>query len=428
MYDDDDRRLDAAVSLGIISAEQAAGIRALTPARRAPAAPQPVDASSIGYVLGAITVLVAMGWFLADRWDWLGAGGVLAVLGLYIGMFLVVAQRLRREGYEIAGGFAVLLAVAMVPIAVVALNELTHWISPEIRASCQNSRVNLLFDFNLWDCRGLEIVVELSTLAAALLAVRAVKFSLLVVPIAAIVLRFVFHAAAAVFGGELGAVSSGWVWVICASLMTAAAYHSDRTQPDDHDFALWLHVIAVISAATASVTILNATDSYRHLLPGGAVLAFIFSLRMRRAPWTLLGMGWFVAYLGWLAADVFRNTPVFPIVLAALGLAVIIATVWVQRNTAMLIARFGGIASDGRPSFPGGVGVILLPIVAAMIQLPLAAQLDAAERREMLARMKRDEIVGRRQAALAADSVRLDSLHQDAQRELPKETLPSRVP
>lgn len=427
MYDDDDRRLDAAVSLGIISAEQAAGIRALTPARRAPAAPQPVDASSIGYVLGAITVLVAMGWFLADRWDWLGAGGVLAVLGLYIGMFLVVAQRLRREGYEIAGGFAVLLAVAMVPIAVVALNELTHWISPEIRASCQNSRFNLLFDFNLWDCRGLEIVVELTTLAAALLAVRAVKFSLLVVPIAGIALRFVFHAAA-VFAGELGAVASGWVWVICASLVSAAAYYTDRTQSEDSDYALWLHVIAVIAAATASVMILNATDSYRHLLPGGAALAFIFSLRMRRAPWTLLGMGWFVAYLGWLAADVFRNTPVFPIVLAALGLAVIIATVWVQRNTAMLIARFGGISSDGRPSFPGGVGVILLPIVAAMIQLPLAAQLDAAERRGMLARVRRDEIVGRRQAAIAADSVRLDSLGQAAQRELPKETLPPRVP
>lgn len=428
MYENDDRRLDAAVSLGIISAEQAAGIRALTPERRAPVAPQPVDASSIGYVLGAITVLVAMGWFLADRWDWLGAGGVLAVVGLYIGLFLVVAQRLRREGYETAAGFAVLLAVAMVPIAVVALNEITLWITPQARTRCLNSRWDLLFDFNLWDCRGLELVVELATLAAALVAIRAVRFSLLVVPIASIAMRFVFHAAAAVFHGEPGAVASGWLWVICASLLTAAAYQSDRTQPPEHDYALWLHVMAVISAATASVMILNATDGYRHLLPGGAALAFIFSLRMRRAPWTLLGLGWFVAYLGWLAVDVFRNTPVFPIVLAALGLAVIIATVWVQRNAAMLVLRFGGLSNDGRPSFPGGVGVILLPIVAAMIQLPPAAQLDAADRRGMLARTQRDKIVRTRQDAAMADSVRQDSLRQAARQGLEKETLPPRVP
>lgn len=428
MYENDDRRLDAAVSLGIISAEQAAGIRALTPERRAPAPPRPVDASTIGYVLGAITVLVAMGWFLADRWDWLGAGGVLAVVGLYIVMFIVVAQRLRREGSETAAGFAVLLAVAMVPIAVIALNELTQWISPEIRASCHNSRFDQIFDFDLWGCRGLEIVVELATLAAALLALRAVKFSLLVVPIAGIALRFVFHAAAAVYAGALGSVASSWVWVICASLITAAAYQTDRLQSDAQDYALWLHVIAVITWVTASVTILNATDSFRHLLPAGAALAFIFSLRTRRVPWTLLGMGWFVAYLGWLAADVFRNTPVFPIVLAALGLAVIIATVWVQRNAAMLVTRFGGISTDGRPSFPGGVGVLLLPIVAAIIQLPAAAQLDAAERRGMLARMQHDQIVGRQRRAAEADSVRLDSLRGVAPNAIQKETPPPRVP
>jgi hypothetical protein len=246
----------------------------------------------------------------------------------------------------------------------------------------------------------------------------------------------VFHVAAAVYAGELGAVASGWVWVIGASLMTATAYQTDRLQPDEHDYALWLHVIAVISAATASVMILNATDSYRHLLPAGAALAFIFSLRTRRVPWTLLGMGWFVAYLGWLAVDVFRNTPVFPIVLAALGLAVIIATVWVQRNAAMLVERFGGISSDGRPSFPGGVGVMLLPIVAALIQLPAAAQLDAADRRGNLAMMQRAQIMARRESVARADSVRLDSLKRAAQPELPREpqrkiqreTLPPRAP
>jgi hypothetical protein len=114
-------------------------------------------------------------------------------------------------------------------------------------------------------------------------------------------------------------------------------------------------------------------------------MVFAFSLRMRRFPWTLLGMAWFVAYIGWLAEEVFRETPFFPIILAALGVSVIIATVWVQRNSAMLAARFGGLATDGRPSFPGGTPLILLPIIAALVQMSGARTLDTALQREQQA-------------------------------------------
>lgn len=97
--------------------------------------------------------------------------------------------------------------------------------------------------------------------------------------------------------------------------------------------------------------------------------------------WTLLGIGWFVTYLVWLASDVFEDTPFFPIVLAALGLAVIISTVWVQRNSARLVARFGGLATDGRPSFPGGAWLLAVPVLVAALNLPAAVALDAAEQR-----------------------------------------------
>lgn len=376
MDGDDDRRLDAAVALNIITAAQAQAIRDLVPARPEIAS-RPLGAATIGYVLGALTVLIAMGWFLADRWTWLGAGGVLAVAGLYAALFLVVAWRLRGEGYPQASGFAVLLAVGMVPIAVVAINELVGWFTKPTAGVCGYP------DFMLWSCRGEEIVVELSTLAAALFALRQVRFSLFVLPIAAILLRFLFHAADATGRAGLGAVSAAWVWVIGASLLTAAAYETARRQDGDEDYALWLHLVAAIAAGVASTMLIGRFDAFRHLLIPAALVAFAFSLRMGRFVWTLLGMAWFVGYLGWLASEVFRDTPFFPIILAALGVGVIIVTVWVQRNSAALIQRFGGLAADGRPSFPGGAGLMLLPVVVAALQLPSAAELDRADRRAM---------------------------------------------
>lgn len=397
MQFDDDRRLDSAVSLGIITAAQAAEIRALTPVRRAAThLPRAIGAESIGYVLGAITVLVAMGWFLADRWDWLGAGGVLAVAVLYAALFLAVGWRLRREGAPEAANLAVLLSVTMVPVAVVSVNELMGWFASAPGAACSAAQ------WSFWRCRGEEIVVELATALALVAVLRATRYSLTVLPLALLSLRFVFHAMAFAFGGPLGGIVLGWVWLICTSLTVAVAYGISRRQGENEEFGLQLHLVGVICAAVASALLISQVEWYRHLLVPAALIVFAFSLRMRQFIWTLLGLGWFVAYLAWLAADVFRDTPFFPIILAALGVGLIVATVWIQRNSAQLAARFGGLASDGRPSFPGGIALILTPIVVALVQLPSALALDRAVQRESDAWQAR----ARRQVQIHDDSVR----------------------
>lgn len=403
---DDDRRLDAAVSLGIITGEQAEKIRALTPDRRAePEAPRANNSASMGYVLGALTVLIAMAWFLADRWEWLGAGGVLIVVALYAALFYVVSRRLRAEGFPNAAGILVVLMVMLTPVAVAALNELVGWFDRE-GAICHYP------DFIFWACRGEEVVMELATAAAALFALRKVRFSLLVVPLVAIGIRALFHTSDALFQAGLGALSSGWIWVIGASALTAIAYHVSRVQRGDEDFAFWLHLAAVVGAIASTTLLLGELREFRHLLVPGAVVALFFALRVRRLIWQLLGLGWFACYLIWLASDVFSDTPFFPIVLAAIGVGMIIVTVWVQRNSARLVARFGGVAVDGRPTFPGGIPLLLAPMLVALLNLPSSVALDQANRRSADAGMQRARAESRR-----AEQARRDSVQNASQRE-----------
>jgi hypothetical protein len=382
IVDHGDGRLDAAVTLGIITADQAQAIRGLSvpSAGRATEhtaeAPRAFNAAMIAYLLGAVTVLIAMAWFVADRWTWLGAGGVLAVAVLYAALFLVVARVLRREGFATASGLAVLFAVAMAPLATVALIELTGWLGLPRGVVCGYP------DRVFWACRGEEVLAELVAALAALVALRQVRFSLLVAPLVAIAMRMLFHVSEAINGGLWGDATSGWIWVIGASTLAAAAYAADRRQQGDEDFARWIHAGAAISALVATVQLLNAYEGYRHLLTPGAFVAFAAALTMRRLAWLALGMIWFVWYLGWLASDVFRGTPVFPIVLAAIGLAVIVATVWVQRNATMLMRRFGGVSGDGRPRFPGGAALLLAPAAVALLMLGEGAARDRERREE----------------------------------------------
>ena len=403
-FDQHDRRIDAAVSLGIISAEQAARIRALVPERPAPSARAPLGGSVIAYAIGAITVLIAMGWFLADRWDYLGAGGVLAVVLVYAALFSGVARRLHREGFPAATGIAALLAVATVPLAVIALSELFAWFPQAPGRNCSGRSYSLVYWFDFWTCRGLEVSVELATLAAAALAWRLTRFSPFALVVGALAMRFVFHGAALLTDGHNGVMAMTWLWMICSSLAVATAYALDRRPPGDHDVALWLHLLAAVAAAATSVTLLNQAEALRHLLLPAAFVAFTFSLRMRRGIWTLLGLAWFVAYLGWLANEVFRDTPVFPIVLAALGIAVIVATVWVQRNRERLAARVGGLESGARPSFPGGLVLVMLPIAVALWHLPGAGALDDAWARENQAANAARQAIHAREARTARNA------------------------
>lgn len=415
----EEARLATAVARGIITAAQAEAIRALDlpggaegatggPAEREPSreSARGFNAATIAYVVGAVTVVGAMGWFLADRWEWLGPWGVLLTTAVYAVLFLFVARRLGHEGFATASGFAVVLAVAMVPPGVTALNDLIGWFPGGWGRSCRWP------DFVFWSCRGHELVVELATALAALVALRRTRFSLLVLPLAAIAVRLLFHLTDGWGLHVIGDASGGWIWVAGGSGLAAIAYATDRRQRGDEDFARWLHLAAAACAVPASLHLLSAYEPFRHFLVPGAFVAFAAALLLRRWVWLLLGMGWFVAYLGWLAGEVFRDSPAFPILLAAIGIGVIIATVWVQRNAATLVARFGTVTSDGRPRFPGGVPLLLAPAAVALLLLPGAFEDDAERRRHWDWQYRRSvrQMARETKKAKAAAQARADSV------------------
>src|SRR5690349_2209755 len=87
-------------ALRSLAAEIALGDRALGGIRVTDTAPVETESRRafnpviIAYSGGALLVLFALGWFLADRWRDLGAGGVLAVALIYTGAFAFTAREL----------------------------------------------------------------------------------------------------------------------------------------------------------------------------------------------------------------------------------------------------------------------------------------------------------------------------------------------
>ena len=392
--------LNAGVEKGIISAGQRDALLALGSGEGTGAeAGRALNGVTIAYGVGALVVLFAFGWFLADRWKVLGPSGVFGVTIAYAAVFLVVSHITRREGFPVAHGVATLLAVAMVPLATWALMQWTGIWSPEYHRLCGLRVVPFGY------CQGEPLAIELSAVAAALIALRRVKFPPLTIPIAVVSVsmpeRFIREWSAASYNG----VTMGWRWVIVASLVATAAYVIDRRMRDD-DYGVWFWVAASFTTLVGTVSVLGGDAYLRWYLGPVSLVVLVASVYLRRRVLLALGIAGVFGYLAWLASDVFKLTLAFPLLLAVLGVAIIIVTVWLQRRFPEIVRRVGGDPSKP-PTLPGGVLTLLAPALIGFLMMGDATRMDrenAADRRSRAHagasrnRAQRDSVVAAKRA------------------------------
>jgi len=406
--------IEAAVDRGVIDADQRARLHALAqelahelerdtaPAEpNAPEIRRGFNAVTIAYSVGAILVLIALGWFLADRWNALGPAGVLGVSVAYAAAFAAAAGALRRRRFDVAGGIAAVLAVSMTPVWAWALLRLTgEWPDPL-------AWDNALARYEPFIASRL-IVLDLATIGVALAALRRVDFFALGAPIAVAFTALMLHLARALGDPRIAWYMGPYVlWVIACTLF-AIAYAVDRRQPADEDYALWFYIAGMLALAAGYVQGWNALGAWRHATPLVAISLIVASLYLRRRTLLIGGGVAAFAYLGYLAFDVFRRVIALPLALATLGLVVIVATVWMQRRFPALVERVNREEPAGGKALPTGPIAVLGPLAIAITAMVFAVgeakeQAEGQEWRASLYRQHvRNEVLANKRARPAA--------------------------
>ena len=388
--------IDVAASRGIIDDRQREELRALAaelaaapagPTRRhdeesptsasaAPEARRGFNAITVAYSLGALLVLFALAWFLVERWKALGPAGVLGVAGGYAAVFAVVGIALRRRGFDVAGGLAVTLGVAMTPVWTWAVLRLTGELPDPSAWDNALSRYDPYIATRI-------IVMELATIGTGLVAIRRIRFSVIAAPIAAAFALLLVHLGLALGDPRLAWYLGPYYTCVVATVTLAVAYAIERRQPAAEDYAFWFYLAGIVTLFIGYAQVWPYIGAWRHALPLVAVAFVTASLYLRRR--TLLVAGGLVsfAYLAYLAFDVFRRVVALPIALAALGLAVIVSTVWMQRRFPALVARVNRDQRDEGKTLPAGVVSVLGPVLIALTTMAFAgveAEQRTAER------------------------------------------------
>jgi hypothetical protein len=387
--------VDAAVERGVIDARQRDTLRAIA-AELVTGSPSPTSPSvaaerreppvrearrgfnaiTVAYSLGAMLVIFALGWFLVDRWTTLGPAGVLGVSVLYAAAFAGAGMLLRARGFVVAGGLATMLAVCITPVWTWAILRLTGELPDPLAVNDAMSRYEPYIA-----TRGM--VMELATIGVGLVALRRVRFFALAAPIAAALIALLLHLGQALGDPRLSWYVGPYYQCVVACAMLAIAYAVDRRQRDDEDYAFWFYLAGVIMVFVAYSQVWPYIGRWRHGITLVAAAFVTASLYLRRRTLLIAGGLMAFAYLGYLAFDVFRRVVALPLALAALGLLVIVATVWMQRRFPALVARVNRDAAAGARTLPVWPASVLGPLAiagTAMLFAASEAEVRTAER------------------------------------------------
>jgi hypothetical protein len=281
---------------------------------------------TVAYYFGAMLMISACAWFLGDKWESLGSGGVLATTGVYFVLAVGLGLWLRAKGYVVGGGLLVTVAVCLTPLIVYCIEDLTGFWPAEAPGEYREYYPQI---------RGAWIVMELVTMAVALAALLRIRFGFLLAPFG-FSLWFLSMDLAAWFMGDdyLDWNTSAWMAVLVGTVGLIFGYVFDRAlnRPDrSEDFAFWCYMFGLI-AFWGGLTSMNSDSEIGRLVYCGINIGLIaLSLYLRRSMFLVFGAIGVFAYLGHLAYEVFQESVLFPFVLVLLGLATIVATILAQK-------------------------------------------------------------------------------------------------
>jgi hypothetical protein len=131
--------------------------------------------------------------------------------------------------------------------------------------------------------------------------------------------------------------SRRWVSVVVGLVTTLVGFGLDRTlhksnQPRSEDFAFWCYLFGLM-AFWGGLTSMDSNSELSRAIYALVNLGLIgLAVKLRRVTFLVFGAMGIYAYLGHLAYEVFKNSVLFPFILALMGLSLILATVWAQRR------------------------------------------------------------------------------------------------
>ncbi|RZI40625.1 DUF2157 domain-containing protein [Herbaspirillum sp. HC18] len=292
------------------------------------------------YYLGGMLAIGAASLFATIAVEAAGMGALLALSVLYAFAAIGIASKLEKHGFGIPAGIFATLAIALVPLAVYALQHVLGFWADGMHA--QHYR-----DYHRYiDWRWL--VMELATLAAGAALLWRFRYPFLMMPVAVTLWYMGMDIVPALLmqgGGEDGWFG-GAAWELRKRIslafgmaMVLLAFFVDLRSRHGKDYAFWLYLFGLMTFWCA-LTAMGSGQLAGKLvyLAINFVLVFAGAVLGRRMFAVFGGLG-IAIVLGDLSWNLFKNSFAFVLVLTLLGFALIGLGLWWSRHEEQIASR-----------------------------------------------------------------------------------------
>lgn len=313
--------LDSAVSDEIISAEQAQQLWRMLESRYEEH-PR-FDLPHVAYYFGALIVISAMGWFMTEAWEKFGGAGILIISIIYALCFILAGRTLwYQQGLKVPGGLLFTMAVGMTPLAIYGIKCLTgFW---------PQGYPGIYRDYHIW-IKGSWFLMEVGTIAAAVIALKYIRFPFLTAPIAFSLWYMSMDLTPLLFGKtDFSWDERLWVSLLFGVVILLIAYLIARRTKED--YAFWLYLFGMLSFWGGLSLMKSDSELNKFLNCLINIGLMLISVLLQRRVFIVFGCFGVFGYIGYLAHRVFRNSLMFPFALSLIGIAVIYLGVKYQRN------------------------------------------------------------------------------------------------
>lgn len=321
--------LQEAVDRGIISPAQARALWSLwqTQNRHTPQ----FSFTHVLYYLGGLLAVGALALFMNLSRETFGGGGMLVLCLVYSAAGVALTEYFRRCHLHIPAGICAVFVTALAPLAVYGAQQaLGLW--PDGIWSGRPLRP--------WD--GRELVMACATLATATFMLWRYRYPFLMLPLVISLWCVSLDAAAWLCLPENTYPDHRFqqhVSIVFGLIALAVAVGLDFRNARGPDFPFWWYVCGTLCfwLGLSLSTRHSELQQFVYLLQNVA-LVFVGALIRRRVLTVFGALGVFV-YCWHLADQIFQDNWLFPIALTLIGLLIVCAGVWWQKNEARLSHR-----------------------------------------------------------------------------------------